>query len=207
MNRSTLTALIAVVTLGGAFLWWSTDELRAFTTEGARRLAVAQQPRDLPETVLEGQDGALFGFDDYRGRRVLVEFIYTRCPTVCGALGQSFERIAHRLPPERLGRDIVLLSVSFDPEHDDPAALRDYAQRFPAADGRGWRMARVNDPVQLARLLRTFGIVVIPDGMGGFEHNAAIHLVGPDGRLARIYEAGAADRLAVELVREQWTAR
>lgn len=39
---------------------------------------------------------------------------------------------------------------------------------------------------RLKRLLDAFGIVVIPDGLGGFEHNAALHLLGRDGRLVLI---------------------
>lgn len=204
MNRGSLIALTLVITMGGAFLWQSTDELRAFTTEGARRLAVARQPRELPEALLVDQAGTAFRLQEYRGKRVLVEFIYTRCPTLCSVLGLTFERIARKMPSRRFGKDVFLLSITFDPQHDDAAALSDYAARFSSADGRSWRMARVDDPEQLAGLLQTFGITVIPNEEGGFEHNAAIHLIGPDGRLSRIYEAGAADQVAAELGQEQW---
>lgn len=191
-------ALAVTVLLGSGFLWWSTDELRAFTTEGARRLAVSRQPRALPAIRLEDQDGNAFGFQDYHGQHLMVEFIYTRCPTLCTTLGQSFQRIAAGIAPDRLGRDLSLLSITFDTEHDDTKALRGYAERF-GAGGRKWRVARVNEPSQLAPLLRTFGVVVIPDDMGGFEHNAALHLVDPDGRLSRIYDYGAAKQVIADL--------
>ena len=54
------------------------------------------------------------------------------------------------------------------------------------ADGRTWGIARVRRAADLKPLLDAFGIVVIPDGLGGVEHNAAIHLVARDGRLAWI---------------------
>jgi len=54
------------------------------------------------------------------------------------------------------------------------------------ADGEHWRIARVRSKADLAPLLAAFGVVVIADGLGGFEHNAAIHLLGRDGKLAEI---------------------
>jgi protein SCO1/2 len=199
VNRGSLASLAVVVALGAVFLWWSTDELRAFTSEGARRLEVARHPRDLPEALLTDQDGTPFRLADLKGRWVVVEFVYTRCVTVCSALGNSFERIARRLPPGRLGGDVILLSVSFDPANDDRAALGDFAGRYVGAGGPGWRVARVADGSQLAALLSTFGVVVVPDGAGGFEHNAALHVVDPRGRLSRIHDVTAADQVLAEL--------
>jgi protein SCO1/2 len=54
----------------------------------------------------------------------------------------------------------------------------------------GLRGRRRNHPAALRALLDTFGVVVIPDGMGGFVHNAAIHLVDEEGRLGAIYDLG-----------------
>jgi protein SCO1 len=65
--------------------------------------------------------------------------------------------------------------------------LRAYGEAY-GADMRLWSLARVSDGAELKRLLTAFGIVVIPDEFGGFTHNAAIHLVDRNGRLARIYD-------------------
>lgn len=175
-----------MVTLAGlAVLWWGTDGFTAYTAEAARRVEVLRAPRPLPPAVLEDQHGREFALDEYRGRLLAVEFIYTRCDTICLSLGMAFKQIRERMPPEALGRDFALVSISFDPEHDDPPALRRYARTF-GADGTHWRIARVRDAAELAALLEAFGVIVIDDGRGGFEHNAAIHLVGRDGRLAEI---------------------
>ncbi|MGZ3282693.1 MAG: SCO family protein, partial [Xanthobacteraceae bacterium] len=73
----------------------------------------------MPPTHLELATGETIKFADFAGRIVLVEFIYTRCPTLCIALGTSFERMQDAL--RRSGRnDVRLLSISFDPEHDAP---------------------------------------------------------------------------------------
>ena len=199
--RSVL-ASIAALLLGAAVLWLGTDGFQAFTAEGVRRLAVAEKPRPLPPVRLQDSSGATIGLEDYQGKLILVTFIYTRCPDICTVLGDSFEHIYQALPSRMLGREIALLSVSFDPRRDGPAELAAYAKRYRAG-GPAWRIARVADPMELKALLDAFGIVVIPDEYGGFEHNAAIHLVDRRGRLARIFDYDAPGVVLKEL--EQWT--
>jgi protein SCO1/2 len=176
-----------VLLLGLLVLWRGTDGLQAFTTESARRLAVQRSPRPLPDPLLQDQDGRDFRLSDYRGRRLLVEFIFTRCPTLCLALGDSFAQVAEALATARHGRDVALLSISFDPVHDAPERLAAYGARH-GADGETWRVARVEDPAELRVLLARFGVVVLPDSLFGFQHNAAQHLVDRAGRLTRIFD-------------------
>lgn len=186
MIRSLCAALV-VLAAGAGTLWAGTDGLQAFTSEQARRLAVERDPRVLPEVVLEDQDGVRFTLVEYRGRRVLVDFIYTRCPTLCLAMGSSFQQLYRRFEIQTGEEGPLLLSISFDPQHDTPATLRAYTKRF-GADGGRWRFARIENRAQLEALLDVFGVVVIPDGFGGFQHNAAIHLIDRRGRLAGIFD-------------------
>lgn len=177
----------ALVTLAGAgALGWATDSFHAYTTETARREQVLRQPRPLPHIALEDQDGRPFRLQDYHGRLVAVEFIYTRCETLCRVLGAAFKQIRDQLPPDK---DVALVSVSFDPRRDEPPALKRYA-RAHGADGEQWRVARPRSETDLGPLLAAFGVVVIPDGMGEFEHNAAIHLLDREGRLVQISDIG-----------------
>jgi protein SCO1/2 len=187
MAWRTATAFIVALVAGSWSLSAATDGLRAFTSEGARRLAVERTPRILPEVPLQDQDGTVFSFAAYRGRLLLVDFIYTRCPTVCRTLGDSLRHIQERLPEDIRGREVVLLSISFDPLHDNPEELRHYGEHY-GADGISWRLARPLLPADTERLLNAFGVVAIPDGAGGFEHNAALHLVNRSGRLEGILD-------------------
>ncbi|MDZ4253010.1 MAG: SCO family protein [Sulfuritalea sp.] len=184
-GRAGLVASGLVALLGSGVFWSATDGFTAFTAETARRADVLRSPRSLPATALEDQDGRRFSLQDYRGRLLAVEFIYTRCTTICRSLGMAFRQVRERLPAQALGRDVVLLSISFDAARDDPASLKAYCQAF-GADGAHWRIARIHRPADVAPLLAAFGVVVIADGRGGFEHNAAIHLLGRDGKLAQI---------------------
>lgn len=193
-------AIVAVLLLGAAALWAGTDGFRAFTAEEARRIAVAEHPRPLPPVMLEDQQGRAFNLRDYRGKVVLLEFVYTRCPDLCAALGTSFERIREHISDSKLQNRVALFSVSFDPGHDGPDELAAYADRFGGPDA-GWRFARPRDERELQALLEVCGVVVKPDGIGGYQHNAAIHMIDSNGNLVRILDYDAVDETLAQVRR------
>tara|TARA_B100000315_G_C14508925_1_gene556016 strand:+ start:103 stop:423 length:321 start_codon:yes stop_codon:yes gene_type:complete len=94
-----------------------------------------------------------------------------------------------------------LLSISFDPEHDTLDVLSSYADTF-GADGSSWRMARVNDQAKLDFLLRELGVVVIPDEFGGYQHNAAIHVIDRGGRVAYILDYDVSSEQIQQVVQQ-----
>jgi protein SCO1/2 len=186
-----------VVAAGIAAFWAQTDGFRVVTSEGARRLDLARAPRSMPTVVLTDQDGTAFSLADYRGRVVLVDFIYTGCPMICGLLGDEFRQIQDLLRPDGEPRRISLLSISFDVAHDGPPQLNSYGERFGAKPPL-WRIA-VPASTELKVLLDSFGVVVIPDGWGGFTHNVGIGVVDRHGRLVRILDPEPAPRLLARL--------
>lgn len=138
----------------------------------------------------------------------LVDFIYTRCPSVCRALGSEYQQMQRGLAdaPVDAGPtgSVQLVSISFDLMQDSPARLREYAAAV-RADPRWWTLGVPATPQDAKALLRSLGVVVVPDGQGGFVHNGAIHLLDAQGRLRGLYEPGqwrqaltAARRLAAE---------
>ena len=195
--RRTAVASALICATGGALLAHATDNFRAFTSEMARRNAVRQSPTPVPVVALEDQDGRPFDLSAYRGRPVVVDFVYTQCRTTCPMLSAGFQRLA-RAQVRDTSMRTPLLSISFD-STDSPAVLRAYADRY-AADGRLWRFARVRDATRLPSLLDAFGIVVIPDGKGDFQHNAAVHVVDSRGRLARILDVAASPEVVAGAV-------
>jgi protein SCO1 len=196
MPRGFLLLLAIVAAAGTAALAWETDGFRVITSAGARQLAIERTPASLPDVRLVDQDGHAFRLSAYRGRPVLVDFIYTRCPTICSARGDDFRRVL-QLMGAGSRRSLDLLSISFDPGNDDIEALKLYADRFGATAPR-WRIAAPGDPSSLAALLQSFGVVAIPDGLGGFIHNSAVYLVDPQGRLARIFDPDAPAQLLAD---------
>ena len=200
MGRTTaLSVLFALLAYAAGA--WLTHDFQVWTAEGARRLEVALAPVPAPATSLHGPDMAdttLPLLLSEGGGVTIVDFVYTRCQTVCLALGSTFQQLQANIqegqrnsPAGTKGAKgtagVKLLSISFDPAHDQPAALTAYAGRLQA-DPRIWRFATARDATALRPLLERFQVVVIPDGMGGFEHNAALLVVDGRGRLVRIFD-------------------
>lgn len=184
------TALLsAVLALAGyAAAAWLTHGFQVWTAEGARRLEVALQPVPSPAVAIDGPGIAPQALSQLLadGQSVtLVDFVYTRCQSVCLAMGSSFQQI-QRVLQERGGK-VKLLSISFDGSHDTPGVLQAYASKL-SADPALWRFVRVREPQGTQRLLADFQVVVIPDGRGDFEHNAAFLVIDQQGRLVRIFD-------------------
>ncbi len=186
-------AIALLVVSSGA---WLTHGFRTFTEEGARRHEVARVPVQAPAVAMLVPGlgpRALPELLAADGAATIVDFIYTDCRSACAALGTAFQQLQERVRAESArGGDeargqVRLLSISFDPARDDLPTLTRYAATMKAR-GDTWRFATVADARELAPLLRQFRVVVIPDGLGGYEHNAALLVVDPRGRLVRIFD-------------------
>jgi protein SCO1/2 len=184
----TAVAALAAASVFGVAVWQGTDGLRAFTTEGARRLSIIEQPRAVPAVRLIGMQGQQLTLADEIGRVVVVEFIYATCPTICVALGESFAKLRDQVRRDGLANQVRLISISFD-LRDSPEALKEYAEAH-GADGHLWITACAENELALRALLKTFGVTVVPDGAGGFVHNVALHVVDRQGRLVAIFDLG-----------------
>ena len=197
------TSLASAVLLlaGGVALAAATNGFQAFTTETARRVAVRSRPAELPPVALESQSGARLTLGDLRGSWLLVDFIYTRCPTFCTALGGDFARLERQLVDPIARGKVQLLSISFDPTQDTPAQLAAYLGRFRGRHRR-WQAARPVTADGLRQIMAAFGVTVIPDQLGGYTHNAAIHLVNPEGRLVDIFDLDDVDRIRDTVLRD-----
>jgi len=128
---------------------------------------------------LRDLQGRAVGLDDLRGKVLAIDFIFTRCPLpdVCPRLSASFAALQRRFR-ERLGNDLMLLSVTVDPEYDTPPVLAEYAKRW-GADPRGWRFLTGN----VGPLAAQLGEVYWTDE-GAIGHNSVTSIIGRDGRLA-----------------------
>ncbi len=182
-------ASLAVLIAGSVLFFKATDGLQALTAEGARRLAVQREAPMVSSFMLETMKGSAEPLPGAPGKAVMVEFIYTTCPTICQSAGGDMARLRDLVIAEGLGDRVRLFSVSFDPDVDDVSHLARYGE-LHHADGEVWTIARptVND---LPALLKAFGVVVIkgdPDTFGGYEHNTAIHVISPTGQLSSIVD-------------------
>jgi len=95
--------------------------------------------KPVPDFKLIDQNSRTVQFSGFKGQVVAITFIYTRCPLpdYCLRLTNNFAQIARRFK-DRLGRDLTLLSITFDPEHDSPEMLQRYSAAWKP-NTTGWR--------------------------------------------------------------------
>jgi protein SCO1/2 len=122
---------------------------------------------------------------NYRGKALLLNFIYTNCPLpdYCPLMSKNFAQVQNRLA-DSLQSGVQLLSVSFDPENDTPEVLRAYARRYDA-DTTNWTFA-TGTKKQVERITNRFGVFTQQEG-GQITHNLRTVLIGPKGRIQRIW--------------------
>ena len=183
---------LAMVTAAGVSAT-ATGGFQAFTLESSRRLQALRAPRAVGHLKFTTPEGRQTSLEHYAGKWLVVDFIYTRCETLCLALGSVNALLQQRLSREIAAGQVQLLSVSFDPAHDGPEQLVAYRARH-SRSAFGWDLARPSAQ-DVTAWLTQFGVVVIPDELGGFAHNAALHIVGPDGRLRSIVDLNDLDQV------------
>ncbi|MCS0655211.1 SCO family protein [Cytobacillus firmus] len=196
-NRTALSSLL-VLMFGIVLFYIGTDGFQAFTAETARVNQLMDEKPQFPDVTLEDNNGRTYSFSEFEGKYVFITFLYTSCGTVCPELEVNMSEVYKRIPEEYIGHDIQFLSISFDPERDDPKTLDTYRKAF-GSDGETWRMARIPEQQELDSLLDRFGVIVIPDEYGNFAHNSAFYLVNPKGQLIEVMDytliEEAADRV------------
>lgn len=199
-NRHYTISMLVVILFGTVLFYIGTDGFKAYTAETARVNQLIEDKPAFPDVTLEDSKERQYSFSEFEGKYVFITFLYTACNTVCPQLEYNMAQVYDLLPKKYIGEDIVFLSISFDPERDDPATLEQYRKAFKS-DGETWRMARIIDEAELNALLEKFGVIVIPDGKGNFTHNSAFYLVDKKGKLQEVM-----DYKEVEAAAEQVTS-
>lgn len=198
----TLVASVIVVLLGIWAVALMTGGFELLTSEQARRLDIKRRQPVVPDVRLTDQSGGAHRFSGWvqeQNKFLIVDFIYTNCQSLCRALGSEFQQLQRNIVERGLQNRVHLLSISFDPEHDNIAVLGQYANHLQA-NPEVWSFA-APARADLDVLLQSFGVTVIPDQMGGFQHNAALVWVAPSGKLLRVTDYNSGDQLLDELVK------
>ncbi|MWL87252.1 SCO family protein [Cupriavidus sp. SW-Y-13] len=193
-------ALAAALLLGAAAVYFVTDGLRAWTLDQSREARIARQALRLPAIDVwnqQGHDLRLFEAADSSSSALhtpaasvtpsiyIVDFIYTRCPTVCRALGAEFAQLQRQIAADGMAPRVQLISLSFDPR-DTVNDLLGYATSY-RANAPGWQVVAAISPDAMTKLLRQADVIAIPDGLGGFEHNGGLHVVDAQGRVLSVH--------------------
>jgi protein SCO1/2 len=149
----------------------------------------------VPNFALLNQSGKTIHLEQFRGRVVLMTFIYTRCPMAdfCPRMSANFAEIDKGLAVDKgLYAKTHLLSVSFDPKYDTPKVLRSYGGahtgKFTEEDFKHWDFAAPS-VAELPSLEQYFNVGVTGDSSdpASIQHSLSTVLIGKDGKVLAWY--------------------
>jgi protein SCO1/2 len=147
---------------------------------------------EAPDFTLVNQDGKKISLKQYRGRALLLTFIYTRCPLpdYCPLMSQNFSQISTQLIQNPALKDKVhLLSISVDPTFDKPKVLRAYGEKYVVGskveEFKHWEFAS-GSAEQVKKTAQFFGLEYWPE-RDQIIHGLRTAIIGPDGKVVKVY--------------------
>jgi protein SCO1/2 len=163
-----------------------------------RKTALAYSQAAIGHTLHDGRfatsDGRTVRLADFRGKPLIVNFVYTSCSQICPLVIESLDRSVG-VAKDALGKDsFAVITVGFDTRHDTPAQMRAYAKSH-GAGGSGWLFLS-GDGKTVARLAEDTGFAIYPSAQG-FDHMAQTTIVDADGRIYRHVYGGAFEPPAI----------
>ncbi|MGC9946851.1 MAG: SCO family protein [Bryobacteraceae bacterium] len=140
----------------------------------------------IPDFTLTDQTGRSVALSQLAGKVLVSSFIYTSCPlpNYCFRLSNNLGRIKKRFA-DRMGNDLVLLSVTIDPVHDTPEVLARYAATWKA-DAQSWHFL-TGPESEVKKVCRRFGVNFWP-GEGALTHSLHTVIIDRQGKLAANFE-------------------
>jgi protein SCO1/2 len=166
---------------------------------------MAKEGDEVPNFTLRNQDNREIHIKDYRGKALLLTFIYTRCPVpdYCTLMSNNFAQIDRSLGQDpELYSKTHLLSISIDPEYDTPKVLRSYGaahtERYQNETFAHWEFAAGTNE-QVKEIAQFFGLTYFPE-KDEIIHALRTVIVNPDGKVGKIY--GGNDWKPEEVVNE-----
>jgi protein SCO1/2 len=153
---------------------------------------MAKEGDEVPNFTLRNQDNREIHIKDYRGKALLLTFIYTRCPVpdFCTLMSDNFAQIDRALGQnQELYGKTHLLSISIDPAYDTPKVLRSYGaahtERYQNETFAHWEFAGGTSE-QVKEIAQFFGLTYFPE-KDQIIHALRTVIVNPDGRVGKIY--------------------
>ncbi|MEK6320076.1 MAG: copper-binding protein [Acidobacteriota bacterium] len=194
----------ATLVVAGARSWLEDVVVVHESVDASATSSSSLEPKpgdEVPDFTIVNQNGKRVSFHQYRGRIVLLTFIYTRCPLpdYCPLMTENFSEIEKALKSDpELYSKTRLLSISVDPEFDKPKVLREYAAAH-GADTAHWDFAGgTKDEVK--KVATYFGMQYWREG-DQVIHSLRTAIVGADGKLVKVYRGNEwkPEEIATEL--------
>jgi protein SCO1 len=147
---------------------------------------------EVPDFALVNQNNQPIRTRQYKGKALLLTFIYTRCPIpeYCTLMSNNFSKIDEELQKQpELYEKTRLLSITIDPEYDTPAVLRSYGSSHTGRYGdetfSHWAFA-TGTKEQVKEVAQFFGLQYYPE-QDQIIHGLRTAIIAPDGKVAKVY--------------------
>lgn len=164
------------------------EEERAAASLEFRFLGVGEAA---PDFTLINQDKKEISFQNFRGKAVLLTFIYTNCPTSCPITTKKFVQIQKDMA-DTIGSELILLAITVDPEFDTPDKLKAFALDLDVDLSTMHFLTGENTVVK--KVLKDYGIWSLKDDEGFVDHPAIAYMIDDFGVVGEIL-FGFADEL------------
>ena len=155
-------------------------------------VVMAKEGDEVPNFTLRNQNNREIRIQNYRGKALLLTFIYTRCPVpeFCTLMSDNFAQIDRALGQDpALYEKTHLLSISMDPAYDTPEVLRSYGaahtERYEKETFAHWEFAGGTSE-QVKQIAQYFGLTYFPE-KDQIIHALRTVIVNPEGKVAKIY--------------------
>jgi protein SCO1/2 len=154
----------------------------------------AQIGKEVPSFNLTNQDGKKISTKDFRGKALAITFIYSRCPLpeYCILMSKNFSDIANGLQDNPELKDkIRLLSISFDPQTDTPAKLKEYGLGYFGKNAKPdftvWQLASGSEK-EVREIADFFGLryQLNANDKTQFDHSLRTIVISPEGKVHEI---------------------
>ena len=147
----------------------------------------------VPDFALLNQSGKTIRLGQFKGKVLVMTFVYTRCPLAdyCPRMSRNFAAIDKDLSGDKkLYAQTHLLSVSFDPTYDTPKVLKSYGEaytgRYTQETFSHWDFA-APEAAEMQKMEEFFDLGVTPGENGTLQHSLSTLVIGKDGRVTAFY--------------------
>jgi protein SCO1/2 len=160
-------------------------------SDGTSNVRIPEPGDAVPNFVFVNQSGKTVRLSQFRGKPLLLTFIYTRCPVpdFCPRMSNNFLAILKELQenPQAFGK-AQLLSISIDPQFDKPAVLHEYGAHYAGSidpNFAHWEFV-TGSPEEVRKAADFFGLSY-DQNQRQIVHTLRTVLIGPDGNIVKVY--------------------
>jgi protein SCO1 len=185
---------VIVVIAGGVALLASGGGSKRPSAPGIQGVASSKYSGSLAEPAapepplqLRNYKGERVNIDQYKGKAVLVTFLYTKCPDVCPLIASNIGVALNEMGPAKASK-VQVIAVSVDPRGDTPKAVASFLQRHGVA---GRIQYLIGSAHELGQAWKAWGVGAEADAEEPqlVNHSGLVYGISAQGKVTTLYAA------------------